>query len=110
MRVGGREVEWGVCGRRLHGVQPTHAEKAGTKLIKALEPHCYNGVRDNDETDVDCGGQSCPARCAFGDGCRATDAADGARRFGARRNIARAVARAPPTPSGRAGEYLHATT
>jgi hypothetical protein len=31
---------------------------------------CSNGVRDGDETDVDCGGQTCPA-CANGRACAA---------------------------------------
>ncbi len=31
--------------------------------------HCTDGVTDGDETDVDCGGPSCIARCALGKAC-----------------------------------------
>ncbi|KAK8806724.1 hypothetical protein WA588_005527 [Blastocystis sp. NMH] len=30
---------------------------------------CYDGVRDEDETDVDCGGDTCSKRCELGGGC-----------------------------------------
>lgn len=30
---------------------------------------CLNGVVDNDESDVDCGGKVCSARCSIGQGC-----------------------------------------
>ena len=30
---------------------------------------CSNGLRDGDETDVDCGGKDCPNACALGLGC-----------------------------------------
>ncbi|MDX2014039.1 MAG: LamG domain-containing protein [Myxococcaceae bacterium] len=32
--------------------------------------HCGNGVRDGDETAIDCGGARCPARCALQRECR----------------------------------------
>ncbi len=32
-------------------------------------PHCGDGVRDGDESDVDCGGDACAARCAAGQTC-----------------------------------------
>jgi hypothetical protein len=30
---------------------------------------CQNGVRDQDETDIDCGGNACPNSCAVGQAC-----------------------------------------
>ena len=30
---------------------------------------CNNGVKDEGETDVDCGGESCPKRCGYQGGC-----------------------------------------
>ena len=45
--------------------------RPGLDLGPALSgPSCSNGVRDGDETDVDCGGAICPA-CANGRGCAA---------------------------------------
>ena len=32
-------------------------------------PHCNDGAHDGDETDVDCGGPSCNARCQAGQAC-----------------------------------------
>jgi hypothetical protein len=37
-------------------------------LIPAPPPPCQDTVRNNDETDIDCGG-SCPAKCTEGQGC-----------------------------------------
>lgn len=31
--------------------------------------HCFDGVTDRDETDVDCGGNACDARCQIGQSC-----------------------------------------
>lgn len=36
--------------------------------VCGLKPTCANGKKDGDETDVDCGGSSCP-RCEFGEKC-----------------------------------------
>jgi hypothetical protein len=33
------------------------------------EPHCHNGFADGDESGVDCGGNSCAARCENGQSC-----------------------------------------
>ena len=30
---------------------------------------CHNGVADGNETDVDCGGDKCKSKCAFGMRC-----------------------------------------
>ncbi|WP_437507180.1 hypothetical protein [Sorangium sp. So ce1099] len=38
-------------------------------LIPAPTPICYNGKRDNFETDVDCGGSLCDRRCGDGQDC-----------------------------------------
>lgn len=47
----------------------------GSSTDAGLPAHCSNGVRDADETDVNCGGADC-ARCVAGDSCaRATDCA-----------------------------------
>jgi plastocyanin len=40
-------------------------------------PTCTDGAKNNDETDIDCGG-SCPLDCALGDGCdQGTDCVSG---------------------------------
>jgi hypothetical protein len=40
--------------------------------------HCSDGTTDGDETDVDCGGATCSARCATGKACTTgTDCASG---------------------------------
>ncbi len=44
---------------------------APTVLEAAAGPSCSNGVRDGDETDIDCGGGACPA-CANGRACVAS--------------------------------------
>jgi Cys-rich repeat protein len=45
----------------------------GTRCVSnTCTQHCRNGVRDGDETDVDCGGscvQRAGARCSLGQGC-----------------------------------------
>ena len=41
---------------------------APTVIEAAAGPSCSNGVRDGDETDIDCGGGACPA-CANGRAC-----------------------------------------
>ena len=38
-------------------------------IVDNTTPPCSNGLRDRDETDVDCGGNSCSARCANGRRC-----------------------------------------
>jgi hypothetical protein len=43
-----------------------------------LRSLCADGVTDQDETDVDCGGATCSARCPLGAGCAgSTDCASG---------------------------------
>src|SRR5438094_215047 len=32
-------------------------------------PYCFDGVKDGDESDVDCGGDACAARCTTGQTC-----------------------------------------
>lgn len=41
----------------------------GTGAARIGGPTCLNGIRDGDESDVDCGGVGCPA-CAPGWRCR----------------------------------------
>lgn len=47
--------------------------------IPAPLPLCFNGVKDGTETDVDCGGTLCTARCGDGQSCikGGNDCADG---------------------------------
>ena len=47
---------------------PDAGAKAPAVLEAAAGPSCANGVRDGDETDIDCGGATCPA-CANGRAC-----------------------------------------
>ena len=44
--------------------------KASTlsRLVSNVPVQCYNGVRDGSETDVDCGGSTCP-KCSAGKSC-----------------------------------------
>lgn len=45
--------------------------------VGACEDRCHNGVKDDNEGDVDCS-HLCPSRCAAGQGCRdQSDCADG---------------------------------
>ncbi|MEM9455128.1 MAG: hypothetical protein AAGF11_13185 [Myxococcota bacterium] len=44
----------------------------GTFETTGLPIGCSNGIRDGDETDVDCGG-SCDKRCGIGQGCGSDD-------------------------------------
>ncbi len=41
-------------------------------LIPAPPPPCQDGVKNNTETDIDCGG-SCPTKCAEGQSCLANE-------------------------------------
>jgi hypothetical protein len=50
------DCESGVCGEPNFGPN------------RCYPPECGNGLRDGNETDVDCGGDSCPG-CEFGDVC-----------------------------------------
>ncbi len=43
--------------------------------IPAPPPPCADGIKDNDESDIDCGG-SCPTKCAEGLACIDTDDCD----------------------------------
>jgi hypothetical protein len=46
-------------------------------------PHCNDGVLDGDESDVDCGGNACVARCLAGQTCSVNgDCASGICNFG----------------------------
>ncbi len=38
-------------------------------FIPAAPPGCENGVKDGAESDIDCGGGFCAARCIDGQGC-----------------------------------------
>jgi hypothetical protein len=38
-------------------------------IIPAAAPPCLNGIKDGAETDVDCGGSFCEARCLESQGC-----------------------------------------
>ena len=40
-----------------------------------LAPTCTDGIRNQDETDVDCGGSRCPA-CKLGKKCETKDDCD----------------------------------
>ncbi len=43
-------------------------------------PPCFNGRKDGNETDVDCGGATCITKCAIGKACEGDgDCADGAK-------------------------------
>ena len=42
--------------------------KLGNESLLYLEPHCMDGVRSQDESDVDCGGETCP-KCKIGKHC-----------------------------------------
>jgi hypothetical protein len=46
------------------------ADKPNCKDKKCIPNPCMNGVKDGDETDVDCGGATCP-KCVSGDDCLA---------------------------------------
>jgi len=46
-------------------------------------PHCNDGVRDGDESDVDCGGDACVTRCLAGQTCNVNgDCASGICNYG----------------------------
>jgi len=69
------------------------------------DAHCGNGARDADEADVDCGGNTCAARCAVGQQCAAAgDCASGrcgqAGRCEATPHPTRAPTTPPPTTAG----------
>ncbi len=62
----------GTCGPVTAGQQSTSgcvaAGQACSSSGTCAPAHCFNGVKDGDETDVDCGGPSC-ASCAVGNAC-----------------------------------------
>ena len=46
-------------------------------------PHCFDGVTNGDESDVDCGGDACVARCQTGQTCSVNgDCASGICNYG----------------------------
>ncbi len=60
------------CGDGQSCNQSSDCDSANNMLcvnsVCTLDP-CMNGVQDGTETDVDCGGGSCAARCISGQGC-----------------------------------------
>jgi hypothetical protein len=55
-------------GRSSNDTSETSPADAG--VLTPLTASCANGIKDGDETDVDCGGSTCPL-CANGDVCNA---------------------------------------
>ena len=51
---------------------------APSSVSVCIPTHCFDGVKDDGETDVDCGGRSCRTACALGKMCSANcDCASG---------------------------------
>ncbi len=48
-----------------NGATPTTTGTSNT-ITSTTQPHCFNGVKDGDETDVDCGGDCTPCHCFNG--------------------------------------------
>ncbi len=66
-----------VCSTTTTAVQPLGETlplaptRVGTRADAPFQSHCYNGIKDADETDVDCGGSGCGG-CGFNKTCSAT--------------------------------------
>jgi len=68
-----------IGGSYVSGLRPGEHDSATLSLIPAAQSRCFDGVKDGDEVDVDCGWiGECPA-CTVGDHCSLSrDCADSA--------------------------------
>jgi hypothetical protein len=51
------------------GTTGSGGSKGGTSGTTRLPGNCHDGAKNQDETDVDCGGAICAPRCTLGKGC-----------------------------------------